>query len=88
MNIIPILKSGDLSKGGNFREISLSSLIAKTFDRMTLNHIRPAIDHHLRKITKQISTRKNNNDPDSCITLHNRRGSKQESKGHYHLHRS
>ena len=48
MNIIPIPKSGDLSKGGNCRGISLSSLVAKTFNRMILNRIRPAIDPHLR----------------------------------------
>ena len=45
MNIIPIPKSGDLSKGGNYRGISLSSLVAK---RMILNRIRPAIEPHLR----------------------------------------
>ena len=48
MNIIPIPKSGDLSKGGNYRGISLSSLVAKTYNRMILNRIRPAIEPHLR----------------------------------------
>jgi len=49
MNIIPIPKSGDLSKGGNYRGISLCSNVAKTYNRMILNRIRPAIDPHLRK---------------------------------------
>ena len=48
LNIVPIPKSGDLSLGGNYRGISLSSLVAKTFNRMILNRIRPAIDDHLR----------------------------------------
>ena len=48
MNIIPIPKSGDLSKGGNYRGISLCSLVAKTYNKMILNRIRPAIDPLLR----------------------------------------
>ena len=43
MNIIPMPKSGDLSKGGNYRGISLCSIVAKTYNRMILNRIRPAI---------------------------------------------
>ena len=49
MNKIPVSKSGDLSKGGNYRGISLSSLVAKTYTRMILNRIRPALEPHLRK---------------------------------------
>lgn len=48
LNIIPIPKSGDLSKGGNYRGISLSSIVAKTFNRMILNRIRPELDKHMR----------------------------------------
>ena len=48
LNIIPIPKSGDLSQGENYRGISLSSIVAKTYDRMLLNRIRPALDGHLR----------------------------------------
>ncbi|CAH1250533.1 Hypp8867 [Branchiostoma lanceolatum] len=48
LNIIPIPKSGDLRLGSNYRGISLSSLVAKTFNRMLLNRIRPAVDEHLR----------------------------------------
>ena len=48
MNIVPIPKSGDLSKGGNYRGISLCSLVAKTYNKMILNRIRPAIDPLLR----------------------------------------
>jgi len=49
LNIIPIPKSGDLSLGSNYRGISLSSLVAKTYNRMILNRIRPQLDVHLRK---------------------------------------
>ena len=48
MNIIPLPKNGDLSKGNNYRGISLSSLVAKTYNRMILNRIQPAIKPHLR----------------------------------------
>eukprot|EP00057_Strongylocentrotus_purpuratus_P013705 XP_011668179.1 PREDICTED: uncharacterized protein LOC105440107 [Strongylocentrotus purpuratus] len=48
LNIVPIPKSGDLSQGGNFRGISLSSIVAKTFNRLILNRIRPVLDSHLR----------------------------------------
>ena len=48
LNIIPIPKSGDLSLSGNYRGISLSSVVAKTFNRMILNRIRPELDTLLR----------------------------------------
>ncbi|XP_072047147.1 uncharacterized protein [Amphiura filiformis] len=48
LNIIPIPKSGDLSQGGNYRGISLSSIVAKTFNRLILNRIRPKVDVLLR----------------------------------------
>ena len=48
LNIIPITKSGDLSQGGNYRGIGLSSVVAKTYNRMLLNRIRPALDSRLR----------------------------------------
>jgi hypothetical protein len=48
LNIVPIPKSGDLSQGGNYRGISLSSIVAKTFNRMLLNKIRPEVDNILR----------------------------------------
>jgi hypothetical protein len=48
LNIVPIPKSGDLRLGGNYRGISLSSIVAKTFNRLILNRIRPEIDEHLR----------------------------------------
>ena len=48
LNIVPIPKSGDLSIGGNYRGISLSSIVAKTYNRMILNRIRPELDKHLR----------------------------------------
>ena len=48
-HIIPIPKSGDLSKPDNYRGISLTCIIAKMFKRMILNRIRSAIDPHLRE---------------------------------------
>ena len=48
LNIIPISKKGDLSLGSNYRGISLTSLVAKTYNRMILNRIRPHLDCHLR----------------------------------------
>ena len=48
MHIIPTPKSGDLSLGKNYRGISLSSSVAKTFYRLILNRIQPKIDPNLR----------------------------------------
>jgi hypothetical protein len=47
-SIIPVPKSGDLSKTDNYRGISLTCIIAKMYNRMILNRIRPAIDPQLR----------------------------------------
>ena len=47
-NIIPVPKSGDLSKTDNYRGICLSSVVAKTYNIMTLNRIRPFLDPLLR----------------------------------------
>ena len=47
-NIIPVPKSGDLSKTDNYRGISLTCIIAKMVNSMILNRIRDAIDPHLR----------------------------------------
>jgi hypothetical protein len=48
LNIIPVPKAGNLSDSNNYRGISLSSLIAKLYNRMLLNRIRPALDPFLR----------------------------------------
>src|SRR6056300_1363575 len=48
MNIIPVPKSGDLSKTDNYRGISLICIIAKIYNRMILNRIRCIIDPLLR----------------------------------------
>ncbi|MEE8288342.1 MAG: reverse transcriptase domain-containing protein [Nitrosomonadaceae bacterium] len=48
LNIIPIPKGGDLSLGGSYRGISLSSLVAKAYNKMMLNRIKLGIDHRLR----------------------------------------
>ena len=47
-HIVPVPKSGDLSKPDNYRGISLTCIISKMFNRMILNRIRSAIDPHLR----------------------------------------
>ena len=47
-NIVPVPKSGDLSSPDNYRGISLTSIISKTFNRMLLNRIRDHIDPLLR----------------------------------------
>lgn len=46
----PIPKSGDLSEVGNKRGIILSSLVAKTVNKMILNSIQPKIVKHLDQI--------------------------------------
>ena len=48
LNIVPIPKSGDLSLSGNYRGISLSSIVAKTYNRLILNRVRPVLDCHFR----------------------------------------
>lgn len=48
MNIIPVPKSGDLSKTDNYRGISLICIIAKMYNRLILNRIRGALDVKLR----------------------------------------
>ena len=48
LNINPIPKSGDLGLTGNYRGISLTSLVAKLVNKMILNRIRPKIDPLLR----------------------------------------
>ena len=47
LNIVPVPKTGDLSKPTNYRGISLTSLVSKLINRMLLNRIRPAIDPFL-----------------------------------------
>ena len=49
LNIIPVPKSGDLSQPDNYRGISLSSVVSKTYNRMLLNRIRPVLDPLLRQ---------------------------------------
>ncbi|CAM4576982.1 unnamed protein product [Leuciscus chuanchicus] len=47
-NIVPVPKSGDLSKPDNYRGMSLTCSTAKIYNRMILNRVRQAIDPHLR----------------------------------------
>jgi hypothetical protein len=44
LNIVPIPKSGDLTKTDNYRGKSLTSVVAKVYNRMILNRIRPVLD--------------------------------------------
>eukprot|EP00116_Pleurobrachia_bachei_P003165 sb/3463427/ len=46
-NIIPVPKKGDLSKPGNYRGIALTSIVAKTLNRMLLHRIRPYVETKL-----------------------------------------
>ena len=48
LNLKPIPKSGNLSDTGNYRGISLTSLVAKLINKMLLNRLRPKIDPYLR----------------------------------------
>ena len=48
LNIVPVPMSGDLSKTNNYRGISLSSLVAKTYNRIILNRLKPVLDPLLR----------------------------------------
>ena len=48
LNIFLIPNKGDISLGSNYRGISLSSLVANTYNRMIMNRIRPHLDVHLR----------------------------------------
>ena len=49
LDLLPIPKSGDLSNTGNYRGISLTSVVAKMVNKMILNRIQPRIDPLLRK---------------------------------------
>ena len=48
VTIVPVPKSCDLIKSDNYRGISLTSIIDKTYNRMILNRIRPVLDPLLR----------------------------------------
>ena len=48
LDIVTIPKKGDLSFSANYRGISLSSIVAKTINRMISNRIQPALDDKLR----------------------------------------
>ena len=48
LNIIPVPKSGNLCDTNNYRGISHSSLIAKLYNRLLLNGIRPVLGPLLR----------------------------------------
>ena len=47
-NIVPVHKSGDLTKADNYSGISITSVMAKTYNRIKLNRIHPVFDSILR----------------------------------------
>ena len=47
-NIVQVPRSGDLTKTDNYRRIILTSVMAKTYNRMIINRIRPVLDPLLR----------------------------------------
>ena len=47
-NIVPVPKKGDLTDTNDYRSISLTSLVAKTLNRMILNRIQPEMEKILR----------------------------------------
>lgn len=51
-NIVPVPKSGDLSKPDNYQGISLICITAKVYNCMILNRVWQAIDPHLRENQK------------------------------------
>ena len=47
-NIVPVPKSEDLTKTDNYRGISITSVMANTYNCMVLKRIRPVLDPLLR----------------------------------------
>ena len=48
IDLLPIQKSGDLSNTKNYRDISLSSVVAKLINKMIPNRLQPKMDNFLR----------------------------------------
>ena len=48
IDLLPLPKTGDLNDTGNYRGISLSSVVAKIVNKMILNRLQPKLDDHLR----------------------------------------
>ena len=49
ISIMPLPKKGDVSDPKNYRGISLSSLVAKTLNKMILNRLKPEVEEVLRR---------------------------------------
>ena len=47
--VIAIFKKGDKSQASNYRPISLTCVLAKTFEKIVRNHILEHVDHHITK---------------------------------------
>ena len=46
--IVPVPKKGNLTKTDNYREISLTSIVSKTLNKMLLNRMKPSLEEVLR----------------------------------------
>ena len=78
LNIIPIPKTGDLRSTSNYHGISLSSVVAKAYNKMILNRIKLGIDHHLR--TNQNGFRNDRSTTSHIFTIrHLMEGAKKKS---------
>ena len=87
LNIVPLPKSGDLSLGGNYRGISLSSIVARTHNRMILNRIRPELDEYLKNQSKWLQGRKNYSGTHTCTQKTDRRGESKQYTCNNNIHR-
>ncbi len=53
--ILPFPKKGDLRLAKNYRGITLTSIVAKIYDAILRNCLKPKIDNILRKSKKELS---------------------------------
>ena len=67
MNILPIPESGDLSITSNYRDIALTSLVAKVINRMILNRIRPISSIRNCEAVKAASGQEDPSQPNSWL---------------------
>ena len=68
IHIIPLPKSGDLSKVENYRGIGISSTASKVINQMILNRLQPAIEKQLRP--NQNGFRPNRSTSSHILALH------------------
>ncbi len=68
LNLIPVPKCGKLSSTANYTGISLSSIVAKTYNRMLINRIRPHLDEKFRP--NQCGSREHRSTVSQILALH------------------